>query len=658
MTNLYKEFSAKASGFFEWLGRNSLVMVLIIIIAHLLIKSIHLGDASFWYDEAYSVYYSQKTVGEIIDNAKYDHNPPFYNLILKVWMICFGNTEAAVRWLSVVFSSLTGVALFLFCRRHFNIQTAFFASVLFLASNVHLYYAHEARSYALTSLLNILSLHFCLEVLKRPSNIRLVALGAINAAILYTHFLTGFLFIVEFIIALIFLRHSRKGFVYYLLSQILTIIFFIPWISALVNMVKQTNKGFWLGHPSWQDFVNVFYEFAMGKDLLIFYGILIAVTLVLIIIFRRKETGKTELINILILILWGFLPIFIDYYIAAFTPVFLLRYILYASLGLMVLIAYLLSLNPGGWLPKIIFMAVLAVILFGRIDYSPAKNQDFKRAVPIVKNEKDSKTLVVLSSIDLFFIYAYYYDKNYFTDYYNTIPRLIRDNTIMTNDSIGLSKFDFSKYRKIVLIQSFEGYADPQGTLFNYLETHFERKKLTKEFTGITVAVFNNKNYNPTAAGRTEKTIFEDKELTPATIEGTNGWENIRSLTNEMAIEGKYSSKLTPENPQSITFVKDISAYNLGLSCTVKLGCLLYSHSSGEKAEFLIHFLNNKNEIISWNGRQAKTYKIKPDTWNKLEFYCPYPARTDSITKVKAYIQLNGGKDPVFVDDIRLEIEK
>jgi uncharacterized membrane protein len=91
-----------------------LLLALIIFIANFILKLIHIGSSSLWYDEIISCNDTQLYWGHIKHEAEWDKNPPFYHYALWVWSKFFGKTEIALRSMSAFFSALTGVVLFYF----------------------------------------------------------------------------------------------------------------------------------------------------------------------------------------------------------------------------------------------------------------------------------------------------------------------------------------------------------------------------------------------------------------------------------------------------------------------------------------------------------------------------------------------------------------
>jgi hypothetical protein len=78
-----------------------------------------------------------------------DTHPPLYFLTLRAWRGVFGDGEAAVRGVSVVFSLLALLALYQAVRGLSGPPAGLWAAALFAVSPLQIRYAQEARSYTL-----------------------------------------------------------------------------------------------------------------------------------------------------------------------------------------------------------------------------------------------------------------------------------------------------------------------------------------------------------------------------------------------------------------------------------------------------------------------------------------------------------------------------
>ena len=68
----------------------------------------HIGVKSLWIDEAFSFRSAQLPLSQIWGaQALVEPNPPLYYTLLKLWILFFGESEAALRSLSAVIGILT-----------------------------------------------------------------------------------------------------------------------------------------------------------------------------------------------------------------------------------------------------------------------------------------------------------------------------------------------------------------------------------------------------------------------------------------------------------------------------------------------------------------------------------------------------------------------
>jgi mannosyltransferase len=126
--------------------RASLLLIVLICVA---LRVYHLDAQSFWYDEGNSARIAERSLPLIIAGAGGDIHPPLYYIVLHYWRAIFGETEFALRMLSVA----CGVGLvfftYLLARRLFNPRVGLIAAALMACSPFAVYYSQEARMYVL-----------------------------------------------------------------------------------------------------------------------------------------------------------------------------------------------------------------------------------------------------------------------------------------------------------------------------------------------------------------------------------------------------------------------------------------------------------------------------------------------------------------------------
>lgn len=153
------------------------------------LRAFNIGAASLWNDELFSRYYAQLgsrfmwTQGFSLETT-----PPTYYTLLVGWMRAFGTSEAAMRSLSLVASVATVPLVYLLAREFAAVGVALLAALLFALSPMQVYFAQEARAYALMLLPVGLALLGMARFLREPRATRHLVLYGVGAALaVYVH---------------------------------------------------------------------------------------------------------------------------------------------------------------------------------------------------------------------------------------------------------------------------------------------------------------------------------------------------------------------------------------------------------------------------------------------------------------------------------------
>jgi hypothetical protein len=154
----------------EWIrGRRHAIALVAVVLLGLSLRLCEIGAKSLWFDETFSVWLSRQSVAGIFDVLiqQDDTNPPLYALLLKYWLY-LGSSEAVVRLLSALCSTVNIPVMYLLGRRVANRQLGLLAALILAVAPFHVRFAQEARMYALLSLAVTLSLYFLARLLSDP----------------------------------------------------------------------------------------------------------------------------------------------------------------------------------------------------------------------------------------------------------------------------------------------------------------------------------------------------------------------------------------------------------------------------------------------------------------------------------------------------------
>lgn len=481
-----------------------------ICIIHLLFKCHGMAGISFWFDEAYSVYWSGHEVSEIIEESlKNDPNPPLYVSLLHYWVKMFGDSEWGVRLFSAFTSSLAGSVLFLFCMRFFNWQAAVFASMMYFTSYELYFYGVEARTFSILILFTLLAYQAFLGLLQKPRLLTAVLLAVLNAGLIYLHLLAGIILIGEVILfPLLALRQSRprdeaeskdlrfvvsrKLVILFLLSFVLCAALLWPWVGRLLEYSQNGIKNFWLQKPTSKELKECIYDFFNSKGLFNAYLFSFLGILLLVLCFKklRQYPLSTKLLIFALIVGPGL--IFLNYFLAGYIPIFLKRYVLFTLLGFILLFAYVLSLLRVNFFVKLAAFVVLSFFSFQKMVYPRPSFYDYDKLASLLHRVKAPDTFMTNDLQDLV---SYYYAKDIFYEKaYHLKHNYLLERGLYTPFNLTWPETEhLEKYRFIYHTQTFDYINDPEKKVEKALLAKFKRVAHITEYKGITVDCY----YNP-----------------------------------------------------------------------------------------------------------------------------------------------------------------
>jgi mannosyltransferase len=158
----------------------------VLVLLSVVLRTRELG-IGFWIDEGLSVGISDRPLGEIPDALRLDGSPPFYYMLLHVWMAVAGTSEEAVRALSVLCAVLTVPVAWWAARGLFGTRAAWMAAVLAATNPFLTQYGQEGRMYALVALLALVASAAYARAFAWRARGWAIAYAVVLATMLYTH---------------------------------------------------------------------------------------------------------------------------------------------------------------------------------------------------------------------------------------------------------------------------------------------------------------------------------------------------------------------------------------------------------------------------------------------------------------------------------------
>lgn len=201
-----------------------------------------IASPRLWYDEIGSLWMASLPFADMLRATAGDVHPPLYLALLWGWVRVFGYTALAARVLSAILS-LAGLWPFAEIMRvlGFAQRDRLLAGLLFIVSPYQLYYAQEARMYALLQLLVLFGAWAALD--DRPW-----VVGMAISGLLWTH---NYGFIYAAVLMLVYVmrygiwkRDDQWGWpsVGVMLLGFGT---YLPWALVLAGQLQAARGGWW-----------------------------------------------------------------------------------------------------------------------------------------------------------------------------------------------------------------------------------------------------------------------------------------------------------------------------------------------------------------------------------------------------------------------------
>ena len=253
----------------------TLAVVMLILLLAAGLRFHRLGEQSFWNDEGNSYVQAGRSLSDIAANAARDIHPPGYYWLLAAWRGLAGESEFALRALSTLASVFSCAFVYALGKRLFG-TAAGIAAALFTALNTfNIYYAQEARMYALLALWSVGAMWALVGLMfagdesftgrdgLRPSPTTplwrwIIALAVFNAAGLYTQYAFPFVMLAQGVLAVLWLlaevlqpgdrrthlRGAWRRLIAYAGANLLALLLYLPWLPiALGQVTSWPNTG-------------------------------------------------------------------------------------------------------------------------------------------------------------------------------------------------------------------------------------------------------------------------------------------------------------------------------------------------------------------------------------------------------------------------------
>jgi 4-amino-4-deoxy-L-arabinose transferase-like glycosyltransferase len=327
---------------------------------------------SLWFDEVMALEYTRggfiETVRTIVQPH---HNGPLFYLLLFGWRQVVGDSDFAVRFLSVILAVLTMPLLFQWARKLLTDRTAVTSVWLFACSPFVFWFAQEAKMYALHMLVSVASSLALLEAFRKGGWWRWLLYAVLVSTVLYSHFFGVCLVASQAAMALLLGWRRWKRLLAYGTAMLSLGLAHLPLVRFAWGVLQNYQpRDIWRGFVPldhmFRDAVGHYFyrlpvELVSQLAFLLPAGLIFAGGLLLLLLLwlrprpRRVEAG--------VILLHACLPMLIYYAISFRIPIYWAKYLSAILPALFVLVAWGVEALSRLWRPAAVLILVLGMLM-------------------------------------------------------------------------------------------------------------------------------------------------------------------------------------------------------------------------------------------------------------------------------------------------------
>jgi mannosyltransferase len=387
-----------------------------VLILGLILRIIAISERGIWYDDAFSIFLAQRSLGDIVNGTAADTMPPLYYFLLHIWLTA-GQSITWIRLLNVLLSLAVVFMLFLIGRDISGWNTGLAAAFLGAISPLQIYHAQEVRMYSLLVLTQLAYVWFFYQIWRmesqsRSSRLTWLALIVCGTAAMYSHNLAVFGLAAPTLFLL--LQRRWRLLLKILGAQAAIAVLALPWLLLVPGQIDKIQRAFWTPLPGMVEVLQALILFTGNLPLPLPWmavALFLALAVIIILIIESRRWYR-YLPDIPLLMTWILLPpglLFVMSYMMR--PVFVPRGFLISMMVFMVLAGALIAYTWSAGVGKVLmgaFVAAALVSLPYQYTYSEFPRSPYQKAAAYLETVVQPGEMVIHDNKLSYFPMAFY----------------------------------------------------------------------------------------------------------------------------------------------------------------------------------------------------------------------------------------------------------
>jgi len=401
-------------------------LLVVICIVGAALRFHRIAAKSLWLDETATMGIVSQPFGGMLDAVSaHDTHPPLYYAVLHAWM--WGSSSVTrARALSAVVGLTTLTVFYVLARRLVSDTGALAGTLLLAVSAYQVYFAQEARHYALATCLVAVSWLLLVTLLTRPRGRRWplwLGLALSNAACLYVFYYTAFAIAAQLVVLLVQWRETgRRVLARWCVWQIVPaglFAFYLPVVKARLDLLRRVVPADRYGPLTLDELAATASQFACGflSTLVGASGASVragAAVLAIVVLACALVGLKRLRLAVVVGGTWLLVPLAA----AAFFPfkghIYEPKHIVFAAPAVALLLATGFAAAPGKWKAAICVPIVLLLCANGlslaHYYRRDVEKENWRDAISRLAQKAVEGDILVMNPAQVYLPYQYYYN--------------------------------------------------------------------------------------------------------------------------------------------------------------------------------------------------------------------------------------------------------
>lgn len=395
------------------------VIVAALFFTALILRLIGIGSREIFYDDAFSVLLSGKSLAQIVSGTAADTMPPLYYFFLH-FCLNFGQSLIFLRLTSVIISMAILVVSYDLIRRVFGWTAAVWGLLFLAVSPLQIYHAQELRMYTWLVFSQVSYFWFFYRLFfdrKMMTTRPIFWAGLIlsGTAAMYSHNLAIFGLAAANLMLIIQKRWKELGKL--CLLQLGIFVLSIPWLGLIPGQIQKIQTAFWTPQPGGVEFLQAVIQmtaFLPLQGIWFWVAAILSVEILVIVIIETAHTVKKDSGILFFAVMALFLPVALFIVSYVMRPVFVARAFMISTVAYAGLLGRIVSLRWRNGIGPFLLLSVLVcagVSLPSFYSFNDFPRSPYRQLAAWLEANANSKDVIVHEN-KLSYFPTYFYNRD------------------------------------------------------------------------------------------------------------------------------------------------------------------------------------------------------------------------------------------------------